>query len=983
MDGLWLSGLLAQADAAAAPVKSPAVSWQFFLIIVLVFVLPFVLGQLLAKALKLKEYGTKIGTVLFSIALASAPFVSQMLHGEPWTNAIALGIDLAGGTNLIYAVDREQAAKDNKAVDNVTLDKMVGAVGRRINPSGAEEVTVRRVGDDRIEVIIPGADREMVEQKKRAIVNLGSLEFAILANDKDHRRQIDTARKLRNDQDSLIEGGRVAASWRNVAEGETVNGNRAATREVERSVDGQPVKKTQYLVVHETPEREVTGRFLTRAAPTMDDSGQLAVSFTFNALGGNRFSALTGRYQPDKTDGFERQLAVLLNGEIQTAPNLKSRIGAQGQITGNFDKQEVDDLINVLNAGALEVPLITQPVSEFTISPTLGVDVQTKGMTSIIVSAVVVLVFMLVYYRTAGLIADLCLILNLILVVGAMAIIEATFTLPGLAGLVLTIGMAIDSNVLINERIREELARGSSLRMAIENGFDKALSSIVDGNVTSLITAVILYMIGSDQIKGFAISLFFGHLLMQILERKRWIKTFTMMELIGKTKIDFLGQRVWAFALSGAVILAGMVALAARGSQNMDIDFSGGTMVTFEFIDAQKTADVEARLEPALGSTLSLERLVLRNETASLDAGHRFRLRTTEQDQDAVAKKMSDALNAAGMSLVQAKMEFDPVQPIAAGEDTRFAGGHQADLKFTTGLGTLTTAGTLADSLKKLKSENGQAKYDAADSLIEIDGRTKAEKSTETTSSVEKYVGMTARAVAAVSSDDLTEALQIMQAELASRPAFEEMNSFDTSVAADTKVDALLAILASFIAIVAYIWFRFEKVYYGIGALVAVAHDVLVTLAAVALGAYLSKTSFGEHVLLLDDFKINLALVASLLTIVGYSLNDTIVIFDRIREIKGKNPNVTYDMVNQSVNQTLSRTIMTAWTTLVVVLILYVFGGDGIHGFAFANIIGTVAGCYSTVYIANPVMLWFARREQAASGMPVRPATSVAATSAR
>jgi SecD/SecF fusion protein len=504
MDGLWLSGLLAQTDAANATANSTTVGWQFFLITALVFVLPFVLGQLLAQGLKLKEYSFKIGMVLFAIALGTAPFIYYaILPNHAWTDAFKLGIDLAGGTNLIYAVDREQAQKDSKTVDNATLDKMVGAIGRRINPSGAEEVTVRRVGEDRIEVIIPGADRELVEQKKRAIVNLGSLEFAILANDKDHRREIDAARKLRDDQDEVRnDQGRVIASWRNVAEGETVGGDRAANRTVKRIVEGKEVEKTQWLVIHEPPEREVTGRFLSRAAPTMDNEGQLAVSFTFNAIGGNRFSALTGRYQPDRTDGFQRQLAILLNGEIQTAPRLRERIGATGQISGNFDKQEVDELINVLNAGALEVPLITQPVSEFTISPTLGVDVQTKGMTSIIVSALVVFVFMLVYYRTAGLIADLCLLLNLILVVGSMAFIEATFTLPGLAGLVLTIGMAIDSNVLINERIREELARGSSLRMAIENGFDKALSSIVDGNVTSLITAVILYMIGSDQIRG-------------------------------------------------------------------------------------------------------------------------------------------------------------------------------------------------------------------------------------------------------------------------------------------------------------------------------------------------------------------------------------------------------------------------------------------------------------------------------------------------
>ena len=523
MDGSWFVGLLAQAEpvanaaAEAAKTAAPAAGggsgWLFFLIAAIVFIVPFVLGQLIATVLKLKDIAFPCGIILCAVFLSVAPFLFQVLGGHSALDAIPLGIDLAGGTNLIYAIDVEQAKKDGKSIDNATLNKMIGAVGRRINPSGAEEVTVRRVGEDRIEVIIPGADREMVERKKRQIVDLGSLEFAILANDKDHSSLIQAARNLRDDQDNLVQGGRVTASWRNVALGEEVNSSgvdRVAQREVQRTVEGENQTVRQFLVIHDPPERSVTGRYLTRVAPAMDQNGQLAVSFNFNARGSQLFSALTGRYQPDATDGFERRLAVLLNGEIQTAPNLKDRISGSGQISGNFNKQEIDDLVNVLNAGALEVPLVRQPVSEFTISPTLGADVQTKGFTAIVISLLAVLVFMLVYYRVAGLIAVLCLVLNLILVVGAMAFIEATFTLPGLAGLVLTIGMAVDANVLIFERIREELARGSSLRMAIENGFDKAFSTIIDSNVTSLMTAAILYMIGSDQIRGFAVSLFIG-----------------------------------------------------------------------------------------------------------------------------------------------------------------------------------------------------------------------------------------------------------------------------------------------------------------------------------------------------------------------------------------------------------------------------------------------------------------------------------------
>lgn len=1002
MDGMGMGLLLAQAAGKAT--QSPSVPWQFFVIVAMVFIVPFVLGQLIAQGLKLKDLGFKMGVVLFSIFLSAAPFVYQAMRGNsPW-KAISLGIDLAGGTNLIYAVDHVKAAADQKKVDKATLDKMVGAVGKRINPSGAEEVTVRRVGTDRIEVIIPGADREVVEQKKRQIVNLGSLEFAILANQKDHANEILIGREMRPDQNNYFRDGRLVLSWRDVAAGQEVNqtrDDRTAVREVDRTIDGKTVKVRQFLVVHDPPNQAVTGRYLTHAQAQMDENGQLAVGFNFSARGGQLFSQLTDRYKPDKTEGFDRRLAVLLNGEIQTAPAIRSRIGDRGQITGTFTREEIDQLISVLNAGALEVPLIEQPVSEFTISPLLGVDVQTKGIRAIIISAIVVFGFMLIYYRATGVVASLCLILNLITVVGAMCLIEATFTLPGLAGLVLTIGMAVDSNVLIHERMREELARGASLRMAIENGFDKALSAIVDGNVTSLITAVILYMIGSDQIRGFAISLFiglalsmfsvlyFGHMVFQIIERKRWAKTFTMMQFLGETKLDFLKTQGIAFALSAAVIVAGFAALFVRGVDNLDIDFTGGTLVTFEFVEPQETSKVQTKLVETfkakeISSTISLERLVLANEQAATEGGHRFRVRTTEKDQSKVTKAMTEAFNDPSMALVRVTMQ--PAEPTAiaadakteSGED-RFAGGHQAKLKFSGGLGTSSAAAYLADELRRIPGEkDGTSKYDAASGLIDVVGDVAAGKDAAATTTAEKFTEMTAKAVAQIDQADFASALKSMAARMESNPAFEEVNSFDTSVATETQRDAILAMLASLVMIVIYIWFRFENLYFGFAAVVALAHDVLVTLGSVCLAAYLYGTPIGS-ILMFEDFKVNLALIASLLTIVGYSMNDTIVIFDRLREIRGRNPNISYDMINLSVNQTLSRTLLTALSTFLVVVILYLFGGSGIHGFAFSMIVGVITGCYSTVYIANPILYWLIVRRQQKAAPPSSKPTSVPA----
>lgn len=998
MEGLAWTGWLAQAEIATQPAAANTVAtWPIFLIAAVVFILPYLLGHLLARALRVKDLGFSMGVVLFSIFLALAPFVYRVLVGQKWSSALHLGIDLAGGTNLIYAVDLQQVTQDGKTLDKATMDKLVGAISRRINPSGAEEVTVRRVGDDRVEVIIPGADRDIVEQKKRLITRLGSLEFALLANEKDHPRQIAAARKLPPTEDRLVEGGRVVASWRNVAPGQDVRQNlddRTAVREVERTnAEGKTEKVLQFLVIHDPPERAVTGKYLTRAQPSMDEQGQLAVSFQFSPRGGQLFSQLTAKYRPDATEGFRRRLAVLLNGEIHTAPEIRERIGSSGQITGNFTRAEVDELVNVLNAGALEVPLIETPVSEFTVSPLLGVDVQTKGVTAIIVSAIAVFLFMLVYYLVAGVVADLCLLLNLILVVGAMAFIEATFTLPGLAGLVLTIGMAVDSNVLIYERMREELARGASLRMAIENGFDKAYAPIIDSNLTTLITAVILYMIGSDQIRGFAVSLFigltmslfstlyFGHLCFKVMERKRWIRSLKMLQMIQPTNVDFLGTRVWAFLFSGTVIGIGLVCLFVRGPQNMDIDFTGGTMVTFEFTQPQETDQVRARLNEAFHPTpVSLERLVRPGETATAASGQRFRVRITESNQTVVAQKISEIFAAANMPLTKITMDIAQVEAIPAASDLaqkdRFVGGHKATLRFSGGVSTASAANYLADALRRITQADGKPKYEAADSLITVRGQEAAPADPTAPSAVEKFVAAEALAVAEVSREDFEAALQGMQRFMAEHPVFEEINAFDTSVSDEMKRDAVLAILASLVMIVIYIWFRFEKIYFGIAAIVALVHDVLVTLGSVAIAAMLSSTPVGA-MLGFDDFKINLVLIAALLTIVGYSLNDTIVIFDRLREIRGKNPNITYDMINLSVNQTLSRTILTATTVLIVVVILYIFGGDGIHGFAFAMIVGTVTGCYSTVYIANPVVLWMVQHsKKPAPGTAVAAATT-------
>jgi len=950
--------------------------WYILLVILVVFVLPFILGAIIASALKMKDYSRKIGLVLFTAVIASTPFVWQIASGHDWRNAIRLGIDLAGGSNMVFEVDE---GKSEKALSNEVMDQMVGAIGRRINPSGTEEMTVRKVGQNRIEVIVPGADTDDVQRIKSLITRLGSLEFDIVANQRDHATLV--SRALESPGKDIRDGeGRVIASWREVNDDEPFSqDDQMVVRSFTRK-DGTQGEEV-LVIIEPNEDRRVTGKYLVRARQSTDQNGSPAVAFTFNARGGNLFSQLTSKNRPSK-DGFHRHLAVLLDGKVQSAPRLITTIGAEGQITGRFTQKEITDLLNVLNAGALEVPLKPEPVSEFSISPLLGSDVQEKGKQAIVIAAVAVIIFMLIYYRFAGLVANICLTLNLLLIMGTMSFINATFTLPGLAGLVLTIGMAVDANVLIFERIREEKARGSSLRMAINNGFSRAFTTIVDANLTTLIVAVVLYIIGTDQVRGFAVTLFIGivmsmftalyvgRIIFDICERKRWISDLKMMSIVGNTSIDFIGKKMIAAAFSIALIVIGMGVVVTRGADNLDIDFTGGTMVTFEFEDKQDIDAIRGLLQGPFGTSLTLEQLQLSNDPGS--EGRYFRLRTTMNDSDAEGKEskaadnIRDLLNTAfegtDHKLRKVTMSFGDIKKLTGSENT--PAGAEVELSFSGDVKPSTIDNYLKEAIAKVKNADETAKYERIPEF-QLKGAT-AGKEEESAAESTRYKKMTMQAGPDLLVDDLKTALTTMQEVMATTAILDEVNSFDSSVASEMQESALMAMLISLIAIVAYVWFRFQRITFGLAAVAALIHDVLVVLGLVALGAYLSHTSLGL-LLGLNDFKINLPMIAAFLTIVGYSLNDTIVVFDRIREVRGKNPALTTTMVNESLNQTLSRTLLTSFTTLIVVLILYAIGGEGIHGFAYCLVLGVIVGTYSSIYIASPVLLWLMNRPGSAT----------------
>ncbi len=965
---------------------------SFWIVLILIanLVIPVALGTWLGRTFKLKDLSSRLSITILALMLAISPFVFQAIQGQNLLKAIPLGIDLAGGTNLVWQVDEKLAKDLKKEVSGQSMDLLVQAIKRRINPSGAEEVTVRQVGVDRVEVIIPGADPDEVERKKRLMNDLGSLEFSLLANNRDHSDLIARGRSLPDTESEIRDGDTVRARFVKVAK--TPGGNfkmqpsDGTTLSRTRDVDGQPV--LEYLVLVSPDNKKITGDYLTRAYQTMDQGGGPAVGFNFNTKGAYLFESLTSQYRPKK-DGFHSQLAILLNDEIHSAPNINDVISDSGQISGKFTMDEIRELIGVLNAGALELPIKKDPINEFTISPTLGVDVQQKGTMAIAISALVVLVFMIFYYGTAGLIADLCLVVNLILVLGAMALINATLSLPGLAGLVLTIGMSVDANVLIFERIREELAKGSSLRMAINNGFAKAFSTIMDANVTTLITAVILYYIGTDQVKGFAVTLFIGivmgvfsavfvgRLIFEIVERKRLIKTLKMRSMFGKTNIDFLAVRGLCATVSIALIVGGLAMFIARGQENLDIDFTGGSMVTFKFENEPDSIDTtRTALQEKLGSNISIERLRVPSETDGAEEIY-YRLRTTNENLTAVRDNVDEAFAATEYKLRKVNVtpgEILDVKQKAEGEETPAADApvvaRDVDLKFSDNLTTSNVTTILSQALEsQLAKENKTV--DRVEALLTLKG-TSGPGVDAPEGATKKFNEFELSVKPEISTETLSSALASLKIEMADKPIFYEVNTFDPSVAGETRSDAVFAMLASIFAIILYIWFRFEHLSFGIAAAAALFHDVLITLGMVAIASMISGNPISD-ILGLTDFKINLAMIAAFLTLIGYSLNDTIVVFDRIREVKGKSPTLTYDMINQSVNQTLSRTILTSFTTFIVVSILYAMGGEGIHGFAFVLTFGILVGTYSSIYVANPILLWFESRPQRSKTNPSAP----------
>ena len=946
MDG-WF-GLLAQVTENTSAVwwnESWAV-WGLTLAIILV---PTVLAWLVTRRLRAGSLWGRLSVVLVALA---AGIVVTVLGWPP-----RMGIDLKGGVILVYEID---SAKQPDG--GVSMDKLVAAVSRRVNPGGQKEVTVRQYGTNQLEVIVPEVDQAEVEFIKRIVSSAGVLEFRIVANPQDPRHK-EIIEKATGSSGSLVSSGdRSIGRWIQI-DTQKINPAGDSTLVMRQAGDGTP----EVLVALD--RFDVTGDFLSRASGGYDQNLQPCVNFSFNSQGSALFGTLTSQNLPDPANRLLSRLGIVLDGVLLSAPTIRSTISSDGQITGSFKQADVEFLVGVLNAGSLPAALYSDPISEQKISPQLGADTIRSGARAMLLATIVVLTFMLMYYRFSGIVADLAVLLNIVLVVALMISIKAAFTLAGLAGLVLSVGMAVDANVLIYERMREELDRGASVRMAIRNGFQRAFSTIVDSNLTTLITGIVLFSIGTDQLKGFAVTLILGlslnlftavfcsRVIFDLAEQKRLLKTLSMARLFGKTNYEFVRWVRPAVIVSLVFITIGLVAAWQRGQGIFDIDFTGGTSVQVAFKENQGL-DISSVRE----AVSSLPDVAVSSVTVGdVPANLRYKIDTSERSGDAVEEMLRTSFPG---RLATYSMGFGEIVSTAdkssgdsqgpAGSEANADGSDPETSKESSAqtLESLSTAVEL-DFPQKINQVTLQETIEQAFKQAGHEGV--AFELTSPGMQTRKKPYRTWSLSTSLAPEDTRKVLEQVAGQLASTPIYLSANSIGGKVAGNTKVTAVYALLASLVMIVAYVWLRFQNVAFGLAAVVALLHDVLVTIACIALSVYVAPYLGWA---LVDDFKISLDVVAALLTIVGFSINDTIVIFDRMREIRGKSSAVSAEMVDRAINQTLSRTILTSGTALLAAIILYCLGGQGIHAFAFAILIGIISGTYSTIVIASPIVLW-------------------------
>jgi SecD/SecF fusion protein len=803
-------------------------------------------ASIVAQTLALNQAGTNEFT---SILLATGtndlqkyfPFIpaSSQVHPNLFilnrlqrdaAGKIKLGLDLQGGTSFLVEMDTtklesiETRTNDAGQVENVTnrtdvtsaLSQAIEVLRRRIDRFGVAEPVIQSAGGNRILIELPGLSQSDKDSARQQIQQTAFLEF----------------RMVKDDSDDIIKNG------------EPIPYGYELMKHVDQQADG--TMRLEQFIVKKKPENGLYGDIVKSAYVSRGNLGEPQINFELTDDGAKKFAETT-------RDNVGHRLAIVLDGELETAPNIQSPIETgNGQITGSYTIEQAMNIANVLQ-NPLKAPL--KIVYSSDVGATLGKDSIRSGIKASIYGVVFVSVFMLCYYWIAGIAANVALLTNIIILLGVMCSIGTTFTLPGIAGAVLTVGMAVDANVLIYERIREELAKGKSLRGAIDAGYARAFGTIFDSHVTTLISSIILIFMGTGEIKGFGVTLTIGvaaslftalvvtRLIFNFMVDRNIIKSLWMMHIIKSSKVDFMKVGKPLALATTMFVAASLVFGYTRGEKLFGVDFLGGDSTTYSF-------------------------------TQKLDE-----------------QQIRTALTAVNEKDAQIQYQRD----VGAGTET---------LRLTTSSGSV-------DKVKAALESLPSAHYQLLGS---------------------QQVGAT--------------------------------------LGREIQESAIIASLLSLFGILLYVAFRYEFSF-AVAAVVAVLHDVLFAIGAYCIANYISGRQF------------NATVVAAILTIIGFSINDKIVIFDRIREQLKLGVRGSFkDIINMSLNQTLSRTIITSGTVFLATLSLFIFGGGVINDFAFTFLVGILVGTYSSIYIASVIVLWWHKGERpniGASQVTVQNANTTAA----
>ena len=935
----------------------------------------------------------------FAVIILVVAYLGYQAYLGLFDAKLEQGTDLKGGSELNFRFKFEGVGAGER---QDLLNEAIRIVQQRVDNFGLKDIEILPLGNDRFSLQVSAQDKAVVDSIKELVTVLGNLEFRItvekdgsFAYDKYWRR-FQEARKKGLDDAYVIRPGDLEPDDKSRAP----NGlrwydlsARAAGPQAEGGYNPSRLPEGgEPFVLCIVDTFDVGGEALDSVNYYRDtegfSGGSYKVSFRVKKEWQSSMRALT-----ETDDSRDKHMAIILNGEIDSAPVLQSTLSSNGEISGSFTEADAKKLAAVLQAGSLkEKPEL---ISERTIAAELAGSSRDRGILSTLIAFCVVLGLMVYFYFGPGLLANVALLLNLLLLVGCLAWFEAVLTLPGIAGVVLTVGMAVDANILVFERIKEEKAKGRTVAQAVETGYDRALVTIIDANLTTLITAYFLFQIGSGPVRGFGITLAIGILISMFtalfVTRTifSWLMSkgvMTEAKMNGEyhpPKINWMSKKKNAVTVSAVLMVAGLFLWeAVPPLKKYDLDFSEGSRLIARFADSVAKADVEKKIAEMASTNPEYSDVSVRvsaegiGSAVAAEEGRVYEIRSQKISEEGEIEDFKNQLRASfAGSLVPGPFRSTLAEKEGrtegvltfVGEDVKEAWIREAFLAWAAqrnilrdpqvkaveagmkGAGSAFVV-SFSDAIsrerdidlnvdKALKAFNADA-YAAA--LADLKVKAAA---TESTEAQKKEYGERAAALEAAPLPADAAGLFALTDPL---PSADRVDPFTARQHRDAAVQA---IALSIIGIIVYVAFRFRSWAFGFAAVIALIHDVLVVLGLVAL----------TNMTGIIDARLNLVTVAAFLTLIGYSINDTIVVFDRIRENRGSGRARLEEILNRSINQTFRRTIRTTVTTWIVVTILFALNigsNSPLEGFAFILMMGVLVGTYSSIFIASPTLLF-------------------------